>query len=328
MLKYSKNYIEDKNMKIVILDGYPATRGEYTYDFLKKYGEVICYPRTPYDLIAERAKEADIILANKIVIDKPIFDKLPKLKLIAMLATGYNSIDIKTAKERGIYVCNIPKYSSPSVAQFTIALLLEITNQVGLHNDSVKQGEWASCPDFCYNKTKQIELMDKTIGLIGYGDIAKQVAIISKAFGMKVLGYRRSGGIDDIAEMVSLDYLIANSDIISLHCPLNAQSEKMINNESIAKMKDNVIIINTARGGLVNEEDLAINLQNGKVLAYGGDVLTKEPPEKDNPLFACPNAFITPHLAWATTEARGRLMEIMEQNISGFVNGKVINNVW
>ncbi len=315
-------------MKIVILDGYPATRGEYTYDFLKKYGEVICYPRTPYDLIAERAKEADIILANKIVIDKPIFDKLPKLKLIAMLATGYNSIDIKTAKERGIYVCNIPKYSSPSVAQFTIALLLEITNQVGLHNDSVKQGEWASCPDFCYNKTKQIELMDKTIGLIGYGDIAKQVAIISKAFGMKVLGYRRSGGIDDIAEMVSLDYLIANSDIISLHCPLNAQSEKMINNESIAKMKDNVIIINTARGGLVNEEDLAINLQNGKVLAYGGDVLTKEPPEKDNPLFACPNAFITPHLAWATTEARGRLMEIMEQNISGFVNGKVINNVW
>lgn len=315
-------------MKIVILDGYPATRGDYNYDFLKKYGEVVCYPRTPYELIAERAKDADIILANKIVIDKPIFDKLLNLKLIAMLATGYNSIDIKTAKERGIFVCNIPKYSSPSVAQFTLALLLEITNQVGLHNDSVKAGDWANCPDFCYNKTRQIELMGKTIGLIGYGDIAKQVAVIAKAFGMRVLGYRRSGGTDENAEIVSLDYLLANSDIISLHCPLNAESDKLINKNTISKMKDNVIIINTARGGLVNEKELAESLKSGKVLAYGGDVLTKEPPEKDNPLFDCPNAFITPHLAWATVEARGRLMEIMEQNIAGFVNGKVINNVW
>ena len=315
-------------MKIVILDGYPATRGDYNYDFLKKYGEVVCYPRTPYELIAERAKDADIVLANKIVIDKPIFDKLPKLKMIAMLATGYNSIDIKTAKERGIYVCNIPKYSSPSVAQFTIALLLEIANQVGLHNDSVKAGEWANCPDFCYNKTKQIELYGKTIGLVGYGDIAKQVAVIAKAFGMNVLGYRRSGGTDDIAQMVSLEYLMSNSDIISLHCPLNKQSDKMICNESISKMKNDVIILNTARGGLVNEKDLAENLKSGKILAYGGDVLTKEPPEKDNPLFECENAFITPHLAWATVEARGRLMEIMENNIAGFVSGKVINNVW
>lgn len=315
-------------MKIVILDGYPATRGDYNYDFLKKYGEVILYPRTPYELIVERAKDADIILANKIVIDKPIFDKLPKLKMIAMLATGYNSIDIQTAKERGIYVCNIPKYSSPSVAQFTIALLLEITNQVGLHNQSVKAGDWANCPDFCYNKTKQIELYGKTIGLVGYGDIAKQVAVIAKAFGMNVLGYRRSGGTDDIAQMVSLEYLMSNSDIISLHCPLNKQSDKMICNESISKMKNNVIILNTARGGLVNEKDLAENLKSGKILAYGGDVLTKEPPEKDNPLFECENAFITPHLAWATVEARGRLMEIMENNIAGFVSGKVINNVW
>lgn len=315
-------------MKIVILDGYPATRGDYNYDFLKKYGEVVCYPRTPYELIAERAKDADIILANKIVIDKPIFDKLPNLKLIAMLATGYNSIDISVAKERGIYVCNIPKYSSPSVAQFTLALLLEVTNQIGLHNDSVKAGEWANCPDFCYNKTKQIELLGKTIGLIGYGDIAKQVAVIANAFGMRVLGYRRSGGTDENAEIVSLDYLLANSDIISLHCPLNAESDKLINKNTISKMKDNVIIINTARGGLVNEKELAESLKSGKVLAYGGDVLTKEPPEKDNPLFDCPNAFITPHLAWATVEARGRLMEIMEQNIAGFINGKVINNVW
>ena len=315
-------------MKIVILDGYPATRGDYTYDFLKKYGEVICYPRTPYELISERAKDADIILANKIVIDKPIFDKLPKLKMIAMLATGYNSIDITCAKERGIYVCNIPKYSSPSVAQFTIALLLEITNQVGLHNDSVKAGEWANCPDFCYNKTKQIELYGKTIGLIGYGDIAKQVAIIAKAFGMKVLGYRRSGGTDEYAEIVPLDYLLKNSDIISLHCPLKNQSNKLICNKTIKQMKDGVIIINTARGGLVDEKELAENLKSQKVLAYGGDVLTKEPPEEDNPLFSCDNAFITPHLAWATVEARGRLMEIMDSNIAGFVNGKVINNVW
>ncbi len=315
-------------MEIVILDGYPATRGDYNYDFLKKYGDVIYYDRTPYELIAQRAKNADIVLANKIVIDKPIFDQLPKLKMIAMLATGYNSIDIQTAKERGIYVCNIPKYSSPSVAQFTFALLLEITNQVGLHNQSVKNGEWAACPDFCYNKTRQIELMGKTIGLIGYGDIAKQVAIMAKAFGMNVLGYRRSGGTDENAQIVSLDYLLANSDIISLHCPLNAQSDKLICNATINQMKDSVIIINTARGGLVNEQELAENLKNGKVLAYGGDVLTKEPPEKDNPLFACHNAFITPHLAWATVEARGRLMDIMDDNIAGFVNGKVINNVW
>lgn len=315
-------------MKIVILDGYPATRGDYTYDFLKKYGEVVLYPRTPYELIVDRAKDADIILANKIVIDKPIFDQLPKLKMIAMLATGYNSIDIETAKERGIYVCNIPKYSSPSVAQFTIALLLEITNQVGLHNQSVKSGDWANCPDFCYNKTKQIELYGKTIGLIGYGDIAKQVAVIAKAFGMNVLGYRRSGGTDEFAEIVPLEYLICNSDIISLHCPLNPQSDKLICNETISKMKDNVIILNTARGGLVNENDLAKNLKSGKILAYGGDVLTKEPPEHNNPLFDCENAFITPHLAWATVEARGRLMEIMENNIAGFINGKVINNVW
>lgn len=315
-------------MKIVILDGYPATRGDYNYDFLKKYGEVIYYARTPYELIAERAKDADILLANKIVIDKNIFDKLPKLKMIAMLATGYNSIDIKTAKERGVYVCNIPKYSSPSVAQFTIALLLEITNQVGLHNTSVKAGDWAKCPDFCYNLTRQIELCGKTIGLIGYGDIAKQVAVIAKAFGMRVLGYRRSGGVDENAEIVSLDYLLKNSDVISLHCPLNAQSEKLICDETIAKCKDNVIIINTARGGLVDEYALAKHLKSGKVLAYGGDVLTKEPPAADNPLFACENAFITPHLAWATVEARGRLMQIMEDNIAGFVCGKVINNVW
>ena len=248
--------------------------------------------------------------------------------MIAMLATGYNSIDITCAKERGIYVCNIPKYSSPSVAQFTIALLLEITNQVGLHNDSVKAGEWANCPDFCYNKTKQIELYGKTIGLIGYGDIAKQVAIIAKAFGMKVLGYRRSGGTDEYAEIVPLDYLLKNSDIISLHCPLNNQSNKLICNKTIKQMKDGVIIINTARGGLVDEKELAENLKSQKVLAYGGDVLTKEPPEKDNPLFSCDNAFITPHLAWATVEARGRLMEIMDSNIASFVNGKVINNVW
>lgn len=315
-------------MKIVILDGYPATRGDYNYDFLKKYGEVIYYPRTPYQLIAERAADADIVLANKIVIDKAILNKLPKLKMIAMLATGYNTIDITTAKERGIFVCNIPKYSSPSVAQLTIALMLEATNNVGAHNASVKAGDWANCPDFCYNITKQIELAGKTIGLVGYGDIAKQVAVVAKAFGMRVLGFRRSGGTDEIAEIVSLDYLLQNSDIISLHCPLNEQSDKMINSESIAKMKDGVIIINTARGGLVSEQDLAQALKSGKVYSYGGDVLTQEPPQADNPLFKCENAFITPHIAWASVEARGRLLEILDENIKGLITGNIINNVW
>lgn len=315
-------------MKIVILDGYPATRGDFNYDFLKKFGEVVYYPRTPYELIAERAADADIVLANKIVIDKPIFDKLPKLKMIAMLATGYNTIDIVTAKERGIYVCNIPKYSSPSVAQLTIALMLEATNNVGVHNASVKAGEWTICPDFCYNKTRQIELDGKTIGLVGYGDIAKQVAVVAKAFGMRVLGYRRSGGTDAVAEITDLDYLLKNSDIVSLHCPLNAQSDKLINEKTIKKMKDGVIIINTARGGLVNEADLAAALKSGKVYSYGGDVLTQEPPQADNPLFKCDNAILTPHIAWASVEARGRLLEIMEQNILGFIKGEIINNVW
>lgn len=315
-------------MKIVILDGYPATRGDFNYDFLKKFGEVVYYPRTPYELIAERACDADIVLANKIVIDKPILDKLPKLKMIAMLATGYNTIDIATAKERGIYVCNIPKYSSPSVAQLTIALILEATNNVGLHNASVKAGEWSNCPDFCYNITKQIELDGKTIGLIGYGDIAKQVAIVAQAFGMRVLGYRRSGGTDSVAEITDLDYLLQNSDIISLHCPLNSQSDKLINAQTIKKMKDGVIIINTARGGLVNEVDLAIALKSGKVYSYGGDVLTQEPPQKDNPLFECENAILTPHIAWASVEARGRLLDILNKNILGFVKGEIINNVW
>lgn len=315
-------------MKIVILDGYPATRGDYNYDFLKKFGEVVYYDRTPYDKIVERATDADIVLANKIVIDKSILDKLPKLKMIAMLATGYNTIDIETCKQRNIYVCNIPKYSSASVAQLTIALLLEITNGVGVHNNSVKNLEWSKCPDFCYNLTRQIELQNKTIGLIGYGDIAKQVAIIAKAFGMRVLGYRRSGGQDENAEIVNLDYLLKNSDIVSLHCPLTNENAKLINKNTIAKMKDNVIILNTARGGLIDENDMAEALKSGKVYAFGGDVLTQEPPQQDNPLFDCPNAFITPHIAWASVEARGRLLEIMEQNINGFVTGKVINNVW
>lgn len=315
-------------MKIVILDGYPATRGDYTYDFLKKYGDVTIYDRTKYEDIVSRAKDADILIVNKMVIDKHIFDNLSNLKMIAMLATGYNSIDVAEAKARGIYVVNIPKYSSPSVAQFTMALLLEVTNQVGLHNTSVKAGDWAACPDFCYNLTRQIELSGKTIGLLGYGDIAKDVAKIASAMGMLVLGYRRSGGSDDTAEMVDLDTLFRSSDIISLHCPLNAQSAEIICNQSISKMKDGVIVLNTARGGLVNESDVADALKCGKIFAYAADVLTLEPPTPDNPLVSCPNAFLTPHLAWATVEARGRLMQILEQNIAGFVNGKVINNVW
>lgn len=315
-------------MNIVILDGKCAVRDEYNYDFLKKYGNVTVYERTASSEITERAKNADIILTNKVIISKDAFAQLPRLKMIQTLATGYNIIDIEEAKRRNIPVCNIPSYSSPSVAQVTIGLLIEIANRIGLHDTSVKCGEWANCIDFCYAKTKQIELQNKTIGLIGYGAIAKQVAKICKAMGMTTLGYRRSGGTDSYAEMVDLDTLITKSDIISLHCPETAETAKFINTKLIHKMKDGVIILNTARGGIVDELAIAEALKSGKIYGYGADVLNSEPPATSHPFINLANAVITPHIGWASTEARGRLLEILEDNISGFLSGEIKNKVY
>ena len=315
-------------MEFVILDGKCAVRQDYNYDFLKKYGNVTVYDRTAPEQIVERAKSADILLVNKVIISKETLDQLPNLKMIQTLATGYNIIDIAEAERRGIPVCNVPSYSSPSVAQVTMGLILEITNRVGLHDISVKSGEWSACPDFCYAKTKQIELQGKTIGLIGYGAIAKQVARICKAMDMCVLGYRRSGGTDKDAQIVDLDTLIRTSDIISLHCPETPQNAKFVNAELIEKMQDNVIIINTARGGIVDEYAIANALKSGKIYGYGADVLSVEPPANNHPFANLPNAVITPHIGWASTEARGRLLEILEKNIIGFLNGNIVNNVY
>lgn len=315
-------------MNIVILDGKCAVRNEYNYDFLKKYGNVTVYERTAKKDIESRAKDADILITNKVIISKETFAQLPKLKMIQTLSTGYNIIDVAEAKRRNIPVCNVPSYSSPSVAQLTLALILEITNRIGLHDDSVKSGEWASCEDFCYAKTKQIELHNKTIGLIGYGAIAKQVAKICKALGMITLGYRRSGGSDKDADLVDLQTLIENSDIISLHCPETKENSKFLNADLINKMRDGVIIVNTARGGLVDEFAIADAIKCGKIYGYGADVLSSEPPSINHPFINLNNAVVTPHIAWATTEARGRLLKILEGNIIEFLNGKIINNVY
>lgn len=314
-------------MKIVILDGAAALGKEFTFDRLEKYGEVVYYPRTKHNEIIERGRDADIILLNKVVINREILDQLPNLKLIQVLATGYNVVDIEYAREKGIVVCNIPSYSTPSVAQLTIAHILECVNAVGKHNESVKNGDWTNCPDFCYSVTPQTELAGKTIGLIGYGDIARKVAKICNALDMNVLGYRRTPTCDEYATMVSLDELYRHSDIISLHCPATPETIGMINSDSIAKMKDGVIIINTARGIVVDEQAVADNLSNGKIAHYCADVLSSEPPTADNPLLRQPNAIITPHIAWASVEARGRLFDIMEDNISNFLNGNILNRI-
>ena len=254
--------------------------------------------------------------------------QLDKLKYIGLLSTGYNVVDLDYAKQRDIPVCNIPNYSTKSVAQLTVALILEIAMGVGKHSQSVSQGDWTSCKDFCYTVQSITELDGKTIGLVGYGAIAKEVAKISNALGMNVIAYRRtpcSG--DGGAKIVALDELYSKSDIVSMHCPMNKDSDKMIDEKAIGKMKDGVIIINTARGGVVDEIAVRSGLDSGKIAGYGADVLSSEPPQKDNALQNAPNCYITPHIAWASREAKSRLMRIAIDNVKGFLNGNVKNCV-
>lgn len=317
-------------MKIVILDGHAVNPGDLSYDYLQEFGEVIYYDRTATkeETIA-RIGDADIILLNKVPITAEILDACPTLKLICVQATGYNVVDVEAARKRNVTVCNVPAYSTDAVAQFTFALLLELCCQVGHHNRAVHQGRWSACPDFCFWDTPLMELAGKTLGIIGFGRIGMAVAKIAKAMGMQVIAHsrtRRAEG-EALAEYVDLDTLFARSDIISLHCPLTAENTGMINAEAIGKMKDGAILINTARGALVDEEALAQALRSGKLRGAAADVVTTEPIPADSPLLTAPNCILTPHMAWAPLETRKRILACTDASIRGFLSGKKVNTV-
>ena len=310
--------------KIVILDGFVANPGDLSWEPLAELGELTVHEYTaPQDVIA-RIGDAPVILTNKTVISAEVMANCPNLRYIGVLATGYNVVDIAEAKKRGIVVTNVPAYSTPTVAQFTMALLLEIALHVGHHSRVVHEGKWSACRDFAFWDYPLMELQGKTFGIVGYGSIGKEVARVAQAFGMKVLAYSRHGAEEFHTE---LDELYAKSDIVSLHCPLTAENTGMINKGTIARMKDGVIILNTARGGLINEADLREALLSGKVYAAASDVTCREPINADSPLLGLDNMIITPHIAWAATEARQRLLSVAIDNVRQYLAGNVQNNV-
>ncbi len=315
--------------KIVILDGHVANPGDLSWKSISNQGDLTIYKRTADNLVIERAKEADIIIVNKRSLDEKILAQLPQLKLICTLATGYNNIDIDAANHLEITVCNAVGYSSSSVAQHVFALLLALINQVGLHNETVQQNSWANSVDWCYWKSPLMELSGKTMGIYGYGKIGEQVANIALAFGMKVVVVRRSNKAPSNSQiqLVDLKTLFRESDVLSLHAPLTDVNTGIINQANLALMKNSAYLINTGRGGLVNELDLKIALQNGQVAGAGLDVLSQEPPPVNHLLLGIPNCLITPHHAWATKESRGRLIEIVAANIQAFLTGKPQNVV-
>lgn len=316
-------------MKITILDGYGLNPGDLSWDWLNKYGEVKIYDRTSPSELMERAADADAIFTNKVVINAETLSSLPNLKYIGVLATGYNIVDVKTAKRLGITVTNIPAYSTDSVAQMVFALLLAITNRVEHYAVENHKGRWSNNPDFCYWDSPLMELAGKTFGIVGLGNIGKAVARIANAFGMKVVAFtsKKQEELPIGIQKVTLDQLFSESDVLSLHCPLTPETNNIVNAERLKLMKPTAILINTGRGPLIDEQAVANALKAGKLGAFGADVLSSEPPAEDNPLLSAPNAFITPHIAWATVEARRRLMEICEGNLSAFVSGTPRNVV-
>lgn len=317
-------------MKIVVLDGYALNPGDISWQEVSNLGEIVLYDRTRPEDTVSRIGDAEIILTNKTLITKEVINACPNLKYVGVLATGYNTIDLEVAKEKGIIVTNIPDYSTPSVCQFVFALLFEMCSKVQLHNESVHSGDWVNSPDFCYWKAPLIELSGKNLGILGYGNIGSSVARTAKTFGMNVLCYTRNPKripCDSGVIAVSLDELFEKSHIISLHAPLTAETEYIINSKSIEKMQPGVFIINTARGPLVQEYDMLKALQAGKVGFYGADVVSKEPMDKDNPLLQAPNCILTPHIAWATKESRSRLINIAAKNIEAYLKGQPQNSL-
>lgn len=316
-------------MKIVILDGYTANPGDLSWGSLKELGEVTVYERTRREEIAGRAADADIVLTNKVVMDREMMALLPRLKYIGVLATGYNVVDIEAAREKDIIVTNVPAYSTESVAQTVFAHLLTVTNRTEHYAQQNRLGRWAENRDFCYWDTELTELAGKTMGIVGLGHIGRRVAEIALAFGMQVkaMTSKKAEELPAGIQKTELQSLLATSDVVSLHCPLTEGTRHLIHRETLRLMKPSAILINTGRGPLVDDEALAEALNEGQLRAYCADVVTEEPPKADHPLLHAPNAFITPHIAWATVEARKRLLQTAIGNVEAFVNGHPVNVV-
>ena len=314
-------------MKIVITDASTVTNGDISLEVFKQFGEVEIFDVTEPDQVAQRVKDADMIICNKTLLNRDNLNEAKNLKYIGLFATGYNNIDLEYTNENGITVCNAPGYSTEAVAQHTFAFILSILNRVGEYNETVKQGDWIKSRTFSYFPLPLSELSQKTIGIVGYGSIGKRVGDIAKAFNMKVLVHNRSKIQDETVLQVTFDELLAKSDIVTLHCPLNKDSENIMNTEAFNKMKDGAVFVNTARGGMVDEIALRSALASGKLLGAGVDVLRSEPMDKDCPLFNAPNCYITPHIAWAGVETRTRLLKLVTDNIQAFLDGKAQNTV-
>mgnify|MGYP001113041891 CR=1 FL=1 len=319
-------------MKLVVLDGYTENPGDLSWKGLEALGELTVYDRTSYTespLIAQRIGDAEIVIMNKTPISRATIDACPNIRLIAVLATGYNVVDYQHAREKGIPVVNVPTYGTASVSQFSIALLLEICHHIGHHSASVHAGNWASNPDWCYWDYPLIELAGKTIGIIGFGRIRQAEGRIAKAMGMRVLAYDvyPNDAGRAIGAYVDLDTLLAQSDVVSLHCNLTPENTGLINKENIAKMKDGAILINNSRGGLIVEQDLADALNSGKLCAAGLDVASEEPIRADNPLLHAKNCIITPHISWAAKQCRVRILDQTVENVKAFLAGKPVNVV-
>jgi glycerate dehydrogenase len=317
-------------MKIVILDGYTLNSGDLDWTPLKELGSCIIHPRTEREKIVERAQNAEIILTNKTVLSAETLALLPKLQYIGVLATGVNVVDLEAAKKQNIVVTNVPGYSTGSVAQMVFALLLEMTQQVGHHAKMVEEGAWVNCADFSFRDRPLLELAGKTMGVVGYGRIGRQVTDIARAFGMNILvqtahpeKYKETAKL----EFVDIDKLFSDSDVISLNCPLTEETENLVNTARLARVKQGALLINTGRGQLIDEEAVTEALEDGYLGGYATDVLSQEPPSEDNPLLAAPNCLITPHIAWATIEARQRLLDTVVANIVAFQQGTPQNRV-
>jgi glycerate dehydrogenase len=314
-------------MNIVVTDGYTLNPGDLSWEQIGSLGKLTVYDRTAAHEIVDRCRDADIVLTNKVPFNGTALSQLPQLKMIGVTATGYNIIDVKTAANKKIVVCNVPAYGTASVAQHTIALLLELTNQVGKHAASVAAGDWVKADDFSYQLAPVTELAGKTLGIVGWGNIGQQTARIAQAFGMEVAYYNPSKKENAFATWLPLQELFANADVVSLHCPLKPDNKEFVNNDLIAVMKPTACIINTSRGPLINEADLANALNKGRIAGAALDVLSIEPPSADNPLLTAKNCIITPHNAWISKEARQRVMDTTVENVRAFLRGEPVHVV-
>lgn len=312
-------------MQIVVLDSFTVNPGDLSWDALKALGECRLYDRTPKQSIVERLRDTEIALTNKALIDSAALAQLPRLRYIGVIATGYNCVDIPAAKKQNVIVTNVPTYGTYSVAQATVALLLELTNAVGVHAQTVREGQWSKSPDFCYWVSPQLELAGLTLGLVGYGRIAQAVAKIAQALGMNVIVHTRSAPADASVRSVGLDPLFSESDVVSLHCPLTPETKSLVNAPRLARMKHSALLLNTSRGALIDEAALADALNRGVIAGAGLDVLSVEPADPANPLLKAKNCIVTPHIAWATRAARKRLLDASIENVKAFLAGAPMN---